>query len=111
MSFNRENVIWQSADGTWSRGFYETCWVGDEYDGYDPEWDVEYGDGLWCVTVGHASEDAAERAWDGANPGGHTTITQEHFADECAALDAEAKRIMALRDVSRGWYYDVSKQG
>lgn len=37
MSVNRENVIWQSADGTWNRGFYA-------YDtwGEDHEWDVEY---------------------------------------------------------------------
>lgn len=55
MSHPRENVIWQSADGTWGRGFYE------EYD----------DSGLFdWVSVGHLTRDEAGAAWDGANPGG-----------------------------------------
>ena len=57
MSFHRENVIWESADGTWSRGFFRVRWTGD-----DPEWDVEYDYGSFeWVSTGHASERAAHR--------------------------------------------------
>ncbi len=68
MSFCRENVCWQSEDGTWSLGFFRVAWV--DYDG-DPEWDVEYDfESFEWLTVGHRSSDAANQAWDGANPGG-----------------------------------------
>ncbi len=76
MSFHRENIIWQSADGTWSRGFYECheSYGGhgddDDEDSFDPEWDVEYDYGaLEQVSCGHPSEDAAFQSWRGANPG------------------------------------------
>lgn len=103
MSFNRENIVWESADGTWSRGFYEVVWQGEG----DPEWDVEYGNNFSCVTTGHPTEDAACAAWQGANPGGY----QGAAADEAAALDALAaackasarKRGQTTPD--RGWWY------
>lgn len=72
MSKNRENVVWQSADGSWSRGFFET-YPTKSYDDedYDDEWDVDYDNFSW-VSVGHPTEEAARAAWDGANPGGST---------------------------------------
>lgn len=83
MSFNRENVAWQSQDGTWNRGFYEVLWVGE-----DPEWDVEYGSDFEWVTTGHATEEASWAAWDGANPGGGWVVAHsEETADECARYD------------------------
>lgn len=70
MSFNRENVTWQSEDGTWSMGFYRVAWVDDEG---DEEWDVEYDHSRFeSVSSGHATPDAAYDAWQGANPGGTT---------------------------------------
>lgn len=76
MSFNRENVVWQSADGTWGRGFYESYSVGSyDDDDYDPEWDVDYDyDTFAWVSVGHATEEAARASWDGANPGTSHTV-------------------------------------
>ncbi len=71
MSKNRENVIWQSADGTWSRGFYED-YPTKSYDDedYDDEWDVEYNyDSFSWVSVGHLTEQGAVASWDGTNPG------------------------------------------
>lgn len=69
MSFHRENIIWQSKNGTWNRGFFTVAWV--DYDG-DPEWDVEYDfDSFEWVSTGHPSEEAAHRSWNGANPGGY----------------------------------------
>jgi len=68
MSFNRENILWQSADGTWSHGFYE-CHGGDE-------WDVVYNhDVLEYASCGHPTEDAALQSWRGVNPGGCTVLS------------------------------------
>ena len=77
MSFNRENVIWKSPDGTWNRGFFvcEDTWNTDD-DDYDSEWDVEYDYGQFSwVSRGHLTEDAAVASWKGANPGGWCVYT------------------------------------
>lgn len=67
MSFNRENVTWQSKDGTWNLGFFTVTWTGNG----DPEWDVEYDfDTFEWVSKGHPTMDAATQSWDGCNPGG-----------------------------------------
>lgn len=42
MGWNHENAAWQSKDKTWSIGFFPATPQGDESDGYDPEWDVNY---------------------------------------------------------------------
>lgn len=42
MSWNHENAAWQSKDKTWNIGFFPATPRGDENDGYDPEWDVDY---------------------------------------------------------------------
>lgn len=90
MSFNRENVIWQSRDGTWNRGFYEVIWMGEG----DPEWDVEYGNGFEWVKTGLASEQAAVGAWTGANPSGYTVIEfNEANAAGCDQLDEVARQV------------------
>ena len=67
MSHNRENVIWQSPNGTWNRGFFSFVVTGP-----DDEWDVEYNhrEFSWVAT-GLPNENAARDAWHGANPGGH----------------------------------------
>jgi len=102
MSFNRENIIWQSADGTWSRGFYE-CHEDfsrggredDDEDSFDPEWDVEYNYGaLEQVSCGHPSEDAAWQSWRGANPGGSNVLPYDSDAAvEVAQLDDMAAEL------------------
>lgn len=80
MSFNRENVVWQSGDGTWSRGFftcYQLDYSRDGGDDPDPEWDVEYEhDSFQWASCGHPTEDAAVRSWNGANP--RDCWTHEH---------------------------------
>lgn len=66
MSCNRENVIWKSRNGTWNRGFFDFYQTGDDH-----EWDVEYDHGRFnWVSLGHATEKAADLSWDGTNPGG-----------------------------------------
>lgn len=91
MSCNRENVIWQSKDGTWNRGFYECFDVGDPCDeDWDYEWDVEYGDGFEWLSLGHATEQAAHESWDGSNPGGYDRCEYAGYPAESARYDAKA---------------------
>lgn len=111
MSFNRENVIWQSHNGTWSRGFFPADVYGD-----DPEWDVDYDfERFGWVATGLASEQAAEDAWTGANPGGWSSypferddkgsVARAAKYDQMAA-DAKARRREALAGDPtwrRGW--------
>lgn len=83
MSFNRENVIWQSENGTWSIGFYKVMWTGE-----DPEWDVDYDyDHFEWVSTGHRSESEAASSWTGANPGG------SEVPPSGASTKAERKRL------------------
>lgn len=91
MSCNRENVTWQSADGTWSVGFYEFYSVDTHKEDWDYEWDVEYGSDFHWVSTGHRTEDQARDSWSGANPGG--TMIYEHTpanAADCARFDQMA---------------------
>lgn len=70
MSVHRENVTWKSRDGTWNRGFYDYYSVNRDSEDWDYEWDVEYNyDTFNWVSTGHATEEAANDAWRGANPG------------------------------------------
>lgn len=100
MSFNRENILWQSADGTWSHGFYECheSYGGrddDDEDSFDPEWDVEYNhDVLEYASCGHPSEDAALQSWRGANPGGCNVLSyHSNSAAEVAKHDDMAAEL------------------
>ncbi|HHH9443037.1 TPA: hypothetical protein ACP32N_005025 [Pseudomonas aeruginosa] len=98
MSFNRENVIWQSKDGTWNRAFYE-FWEDDTGDDdFDPEWDVTYGEDFNWVSTGHLTLEAAEETWSGSNPGGWNEFyfnTQN--ATTCDLLDQKAQAFKAER--------------
>lgn len=67
MSVSRENVIWQSEDGTWNRGFYSYEVIGEDH-----EWDVIYDDWRFhWVRTGMKTLREAEDCWRGANPGGY----------------------------------------
>lgn len=82
MSFNRENVIWQSPDGTWNRGFFAVdgheCGMDEEYCGDDThEWCATYSKEFDWVSTGHATEEEAHASWDGVNPGGSEIVSYE----------------------------------
>ena len=108
MSVNRENVIWQSPDGTWNRGFYAYYNVNEDDPDWDYEWDVEYCDDFDWISLGHATKEAAYESWDGANPGGSWTVKYdpenpeqtERF--EQKARDAIAKGVPNERHAPRG---------
>lgn len=71
MSFNRENVIWQSADGSWNRGFFAV----DKRFGDDEEWDVEYDYSTFSsVYTNLFSEDAAVSCGNEPNSGSYSVI-------------------------------------
>lgn len=95
MSFNRENVCWQSKDGTWSLAFYE-CYENPDCE--DPEWDVTYGDDFEWVSIGHSTSEAAENSWHGANPGGGEMVEwSEHTSKTCERFDSKAQAFLAKR--------------
>lgn len=101
MSVNRENVIWQSRNGTWNRAFYDFYEVGDTNDpDWDFEWDVEYTDDFNWVRTGLASQEAAHQAWDGANPGGYSVIATP--GDDTDRLDEQAAAWLVENRPRRG---------
>jgi hypothetical protein len=88
MSVNRENVVWQSADGTWSIGVFDFWQTGEDH-----EWDVEYDrNSFMFLSTGHATDENAMDAWDGANPGGHSVYA---FTPENAAAIARFNELAA----------------
>ena len=99
MSFNRENVTWQNADGTWSMAFYVVTWIDPEG---DPEWDVEYAfDSFepYGYAQGCASPDAA---WavatrNRANPGGTTVVPYAGNYSECERYSQMLRNAQAVK--------------
>ena len=97
MSFNRENVTWQSADGTWSMAFYVVAWVDE--DG-DEEWDVEYDYAsfqTWNHVRGASSPDVAYKIVTAgmANPGGSTVLPYVGNEAECNRYDQMLRDALA----------------
>ncbi|MEU1307883.1 hypothetical protein ABZ419_03150 [Streptomyces cinnamoneus] len=74
MSLNRENVTWQSQDGTWNNGFYDWVATNADDEDHDPEWDVEYLDAFNWVTAGHPAERAALNAALKEHPNPGSTV-------------------------------------
>ena len=98
MSTDRENVTWQSKDGTWNRAFFDFYETGDPSDeDFDYEWDVEYTEQFNWLVSGLPTEVAADEAWEGSNPGG--TSIHPYDADDkwIIKLEAEAARFKAAR--------------
>lgn len=107
MSFNRENVIWQSPDGTWNRGFYDFYSTGESDDpDYDSEWGVDYTDQFVRVRTGFRSQAAAEAYQPWGNPGGHTEVpaTPENAA-VIERLDDEAAKTYDAATRERPYAY------
>lgn len=91
MSRWHENVVWQSKDGTWSRGFNE---VSSRPDDPDDEWGVEFDDSTFeWVSTGHATAEAAYASWDGVNPGGSSEIRHSQEPKETLRLDVMAAEL------------------
>jgi hypothetical protein len=95
MSKNRENVIWQSRDGTWNRGFFDYVVTGP-----DDEWDVEYDHQTFnWVATDLPSENAAREAWHGANPGGYQRVPWDE--KNHAEIERYEKMAAAFKKPSR----------
>ncbi|MFJ4668861.1 hypothetical protein [Kitasatospora purpeofusca] len=109
MSLNRENVIWQTEQGTWSIGFFEFEYP--DHEDFDPEWDVEYDRSLfWWVSTGHADPDEAVEAYraEHANPGDASTCIEwsadtgakiARYEEMATAWQAEHARATAAMDL------------
>jgi hypothetical protein len=100
VSYNRENTVWQSRDGSWNVGFYDYVSTGsyDDED-FDPEWDVEYLDNFSWVSADHPTQESASNAWDGANPGGSSIIPYSE----------ETSRIIISLDDKAAQTYEATK--
>ncbi len=105
MSFHRENVTWQSEDGTWSLGFFEVYSYDSGDDDYDPEWDVDYDyDSFQWVSTGHPTREAAGAAWDGSNPGGTTVCPWDRIEGDNEKYDDMAAKLWAESGPQRERY-------
>lgn len=99
MSFNRENVTWQSKDGTWNMAFFRTTWVGSEADGYDPEWDVEYDYTEFDLHVHATGKSSPDEAYEDvvrrtSNPGGGWVVSRQMDSEACDKYDAMLAAVM-----------------
>jgi len=84
MSWNRENVMWESPDGTWNRGYWAVDYI--DPDG-DPEWDVTYSDSRFEEwRFGLRSGEAANNI--DPRQGGHYVPSTPDNADYIARLEA-----------------------
>lgn len=93
MSFNRENITWESADGTWNLAFFQTLWVGREADGFDPEWDVQYDYSEFDVYVYATKQATPDAAYEHilrytSNPGGTNLVSRVMNTEACEKYDA-----------------------
>lgn len=90
MSYNRENVVWQSQNGTWNIGFFATIQTNFN-DDYDDDWDVEY---LWdefeWASTGHSTSTEATNAWYGVNPGGCNILPYQENNQQAEKYDLMA---------------------
>ena len=87
------HAIWQSADGTWSMGFFRLIgtWAwheGEEEEEEEDRWDYDE-EAFEYVTSGHPNDEAAfrEAMTTRANPGISSIIRFAEDPQECARLD------------------------
>ena len=121
MSRYHENVVWQSPNGTWNRGFHpishHECGMSDDCENApEHDWCAEFDHNAFeWVSGGHATEAQAVESWDGVNPGGHNSYAYDpndkdsrnqvaHFEDMAAVLCEQAQQ-KARESNGRGAIY------
>lgn len=88
MSYYRLNVIWQSKDGSWSRGFFKRMPGNTTDPEYCEEWDAEFSDDEFdYLKTGIRTREAAEDWCPTANPGTFTLIPYRGNSKSCKELD------------------------
>lgn len=91
MSYHWENVIWQSKDGSWNRGFYERISMGSsrwDDENYDSEWDDDFNfESFDYLKTGFRSEEDAANWKPTGNPGSFSLMAYAGNSKECKALD------------------------
>lgn len=96
MSYNWENIKWQSKNGLWSIGFFEREPMVSSFnqdDDYDSEWEDDFDRSKFSfASVGHATPESADNSWKGANPGSSTSIPySKKNAEEISEYEDMAK--------------------
>ena len=95
MSYHWENVIWQSKDGSWNRGYFKrissadhpSMWCDPDY-GYDSEWDDDFDpDEFDYLATDLRSLEAAHDFTPAGNPGSSVEIPYKGNSKGCKALD------------------------
>lgn len=114
MSHHHENVIWQSPNGTWNRGFYERIRPAFTDEDYDSEWDDDFDfERFEWASTGLASEQAAVDSWPGPNPGGWTVYAdptpQELSGFESALLWLRDPKA-ALKEARKAWLDECAQR-
>lgn len=98
MSYHWENVIWQSKDGSWNRGYFHrisnadspSSWNDEDY-GYDSEWDDEFDFSSFdYLSTGMRSEETAWNFTPHGNPGTYTLLPYAGNSKECKHYDLMA---------------------
>lgn len=98
MSYHWENVIWQSKDGSWNRGYSKrismanspSAWEDPDY-GYDAEWDDEFdGSEFDHLKTGMRTLEDAHDFTPSGNPGTHVEIPYKGNSRSCKELDLMA---------------------
>lgn len=101
MSYNWDNVTWQSKDRSWNRGFFKRISMADHPGawedpdaGYDPEWDDDFDHSHFAlVNTGFATEEEAnDSSGPCGNPGWSTSMKYWGNAKACQALDKLAAK-------------------
>jgi hypothetical protein len=97
MSWNRENVMWESPNGSWNRGYWAIDYIDPNG---DPEWDVEYSYNRFEEWhTGLASLDAANRIDRGQ--GGHAVAFTPENAEYIERLEKALANSAQRRRASR----------
>lgn len=93
MSYNWENAIWQSKDGSWNRGYYKRISRADspnawDDEDYDSEWDDDFDfSGFSMVQTGMRSEGEAWGYEPQGNPGSAAVSNHKDNSRNCKHLD------------------------
>lgn len=90
MSYNWENVTWQSKDGSWNRGYFKNMLAIGSDDSYDEaKWNTSFSfDEFAVVRTGFSTQDEADRWEPYGDPGMVRVFPYEGNAFICEVFDS-----------------------
>lgn len=95
MSYHWENVVWQSRDGLWNRGYFKRISMADSPNAwndedYDSEWDDEFNGNEFEAVCTNVTYEKAVDYTPFSNPGHFSEVPYKGNSKECKALDLMA---------------------